>query len=565
MSSAAGKAEAQFAEWRASAAQREVPEAEEGLFADTDIATDEELESALEHAAVTDVDPPGQPLPNARRFVHAEYGHPERDLLTHQGGAFYGWSGTCWPTVDHAEIRAALYQYFGTRTYLHQTSAAAERRPFAPSRYKVADLLDALRAVAHIAVSTSTPSWLSKPNAERLPFALPADEIIACANGLIHWPTRTLYPHTPTFYSHHAVSFAFDPTAAAPAKWFRFLDELWPDDPESIATLQELFGYLLSGDTRLQKMFLVVGPRRSGKGTIARVLKAMLGDHNVAGPTLAGLATNFGLSPLIGKPVAVIADARLKAADTSIVTERLLSISGEDTLTVDRKYRQPWTGQIPARILVLSNELPRLSDSSGALASRFIVLTMSTSFYGRENPTLTDELVDEMPGIFNWAVDGLERLRARGRFLQPESSSEAIRELEDLGSPIGAFIRDECETGPQAEVPCDALYSAWKSWCESAGRSYPGNRQTFGRDLRAAVPGLRVARPRDADGERYRLYQGIGLVRSGPRSSAMYSQQPGAGDTSHYIPLDRGPSRTTCPKCQGEGCGWCAPISGVTS
>ena len=55
---------------------------------------------------------------------------------------------------------------------------------------------------------------------------------------------------------------------------------------------------------------MIVGPKRSGKGTLARVLSALVGQANVAGPTLSGLATQFGLSALINKPVAIIADAR---------------------------------------------------------------------------------------------------------------------------------------------------------------------------------------------------------------------------------------------------------------
>lgn len=487
------------------------------------------------------VDPSGQPLPNARRFADAEYYHQERRRLVHQGGMFYGWDGTCWPPIDDAELRSRLYRWFDAKTYLKETKNGPEPEPFAPNRYKVADLLDALRAESHIALTVPAPSWIEGNSS---PVALPADEIVACTNGLVHWPTRTLHPHTPTYYAHHSVAFAFDPQAPEPERWYGFLGELWGDDNESIETLQELFGYLVSGDTRLQKMFLVVGPRRSGKGTIARVMKAMLGAHNVAGPTLAGIATNFGLAPLIGKPVAIVADARIKTSDTSVVAERLLSVSGEDTLTVDRKYREPWTGQLPARLVVLSNELPRLSDSSGALASRFIVLTMRETFYGQENPNLTAELAEELPGIFNWALDGLERLRQRGRFRQPESSQEAIRELEDLGPPICAFVRDECELGPEHTAHCEDMYAAWKEWCEASGRSHTTNAQTFGRDLRAAVPGLRITRPRGLDG-RYRAYQGIALVRSGPRSRAMYPQQSGNGRTWDNNGVDRGPSRTT--------------------
>jgi putative DNA primase/helicase len=161
---------------------------------------------------------------------------------------------------------------------------------------------------------------------------------------------------------------------------------LWGDDLEAIDTLAEVFGYLLTTDTRQQKVFTLVGPKRSGKGTIGRVMTGLLGRHNVAAPTLAGMATNFGLSPLIGRPLAIISDARLSTrADTQVVTERLLSISGEDTITLDRKYRHPWTGRLPTRFLILTNELPRLTDSSGALASRFVMLTLTRDFYGRED------------------------------------------------------------------------------------------------------------------------------------------------------------------------------------
>jgi putative DNA primase/helicase len=75
--------------------------------------------------------------------------------------------------------------------------------------------------------------------------------------------------------------------------------------------LQELFGYCLTGDTSQQKAFLIVGPPRSGKGTIAKVLKRLVGTDNAVNPTLTSLSTNFGIAPLIGKRIAIISDARL--------------------------------------------------------------------------------------------------------------------------------------------------------------------------------------------------------------------------------------------------------------
>jgi len=90
-----------------------------------------------------------------------------------------------------------------------------------------------------------------------------------------------------------------------------FLADLWDDDPDWITLLQEMFGYALSGDTSLQKIMLLVGPTRAGKGVIARVLTNLLGRHNVGAPTLTGLTTNFGLQDLIGKTLAIVSDARL--------------------------------------------------------------------------------------------------------------------------------------------------------------------------------------------------------------------------------------------------------------
>ncbi len=272
----------------------------------------------------------------------------------------------------------------------------------------------------------------------------------------------------------------------------------------------EGFGYCLTLDTRQQKIFLMVGPMRSGKGTIGRIATRLLGTANVCAPTLAGLAQPFGLQALIGKQLAIISDARLGSrADQHAITERLLSISGEDGITVPRKYLLDWTGRLPTRFLVLTNELPRLADASGALAGRFIVLTLTESFYGREDPGLTERLLGELPAILNWSIEGWRRLQERGHFVQPASSEDAIQELRDLGSPIGAFVRECCDVGPGLTVECAILFSRWRDWCTDQGRDHSGTAQSFGRDLRAVIPGLKTTNPRRTEG-RIRHYEGVG-------------------------------------------------------
>jgi putative DNA primase/helicase len=116
--------------------------------------------------------------------------------------------------------------------------------------------------------------------------SVPAEEIVACANGLLHLPNLRLLPHSPNFYTHNALDFAFDPVAPQPKHWLGFLEQLWPDDPTTVKTLQEIFGLSLTGDTSHQKAFLMIGPRRCGKGTIARVLARLIGAENAIAPTL---------------------------------------------------------------------------------------------------------------------------------------------------------------------------------------------------------------------------------------------------------------------------------------
>lgn len=136
------------------------------------------------------------------------------------------------------------------------------------------------------------------------------------------------------------------------------------------------------------------------------MVTSLVGRGHVAGPTLASLGTNFGLAPLLGKPLAIISDARLGSTPAHTIVERLLSITGEDMLTVDRKFREPWSGKLATRFVVLSNELPRFKDSSGAIANRLLIAQMTTSFLGREDRDLDRRLHAELPAILRWALDG---------------------------------------------------------------------------------------------------------------------------------------------------------------
>lgn len=445
---------------------------------------------------------PRDPMPSARALLADSFTVEAGLTMRHYRGTFWRWDGASYRDADGDQVQAHIWEYLdGAR----RLGKEGERIPFQPTRTAVENVAAAFKAVCHLPGDIEAPVWLSGGH------DLSASEMLPVQNGLLHLPSGRLTKPSPAFFTFSASGVAFDPSAPLPKEWLRFLGLIWPKDPQSIEALQDIFGYLLSSDTSQQKIPLIVGPKRSGKGTIARVLTALLGQNSVTAPTLASLATNFGLAPLIGKSVAIIGDARLSGkADQSAIAERLLSISGEDSITVDRKFQAAWTGRLGVRFLIMSNELPRLSDASGALASRFLVLTMTNSFYGKEDRGLGNRLMGELPGILNWARTGYLRLRERGYFIPPASAREAVEELEALGSPIMAFVKERCTVGPGLRVSCDDLRAAWQDWCTDNGRREAGTAQSFGRDLRAAVNGLTVTRP-GTGSTRTRQYEGIAL------------------------------------------------------
>lgn len=379
-------------------------------------------------------------------------------------------------------------------------------------REHVANVLMHLKSLCLVGAHIDAPSWLPPKTTDWQPL-----ECISTKSGVVHLPSfaaslECLKSPTPRFLTTAGVDYPFDYDAPQPVQWLQFLHSLWCDDWQSISTLAEYFGYCLTQDTSQQKLLMIVGPKRSGKGTILRILRALVGTANVAAPTLSSLCERFGMWPLLGKSVAIVSDARLSGrADQAVIVERILSVTGEDAQTIDRKNLQPVTVKLPTRFVIVTNELPRLGDASGALVSRMVLLRTANSFYGNEDHGLTDRLLCELPGILLWAIAGWQSLRERGRFIQPDSSREMLDELTDLSSPVGAFVRERCYIDMEAIVPVDALYLAWRAWCDASGKIRSTDKAGFGRDLVALLPNVRRSRRRVEDGERGYVYEGIGL------------------------------------------------------
>lgn len=449
----------------------------------------------------------GGPLNHAREFLASAFTCEEGTTLTSFGGDMYQFKGTHYEDIESATVRSMLYNFLDKcKKYDKKFNLI----PFNPAPASVSGVLDAVEAVTHLPnkANTRPPVWLNGYGSDRPD----PSKLVSLENGLFHTEQNVMIPHSLGFFTLNSLPFAYDPDALCPT-WDTFLQDIWNDDPESIDCLQEMFGYILSGDSTQQKFFNIIGPRRSGKGTINKVLVTLLGQHNTVAPQLEELCDTFGLQPWIGKLLASFTDARAPERNRGAVVSQLLRIVGGDTVTVNRKNKEAWSGYLPTRIVIYSNEALQLTENSNALTGRMMVLKMSNSFYGKEDVNLSDKLAKELPGIFNWAIAGQQRRVARegGKFIQPTTGRELLELMEELGNPIGSFVTDAMVYDPESHVNKDDAFLCWKKWA-SAKNIPAGTDLAFKRRFLAATQDHRVVADRQrVDGDLHYVYRGVKL------------------------------------------------------
>jgi putative DNA primase/helicase len=439
---------------------------------------------------------------------------------------WHRWDGGAYRRTEEKELRAVVarrvQEEFARLNLVAQESGTKTKgrlEALQVTTNLVANVLLALQGLCLVPGDVEQPAWLDAAQ-DNPPF--PAIEVLACKNQLVHLSglvagnvDACFRPPTPLFFNSVALDYDFDLHAPPPGRWLTFLGQIWPEDPEAITALQEMAGYLLTPDTRHHKIGLLIGPPRAGKGVIVRVLTRLIGKANVASPSLADLSSRFGLWGLLGKSLAVIPDARMTGkTDQGTILERLLNVSGEDDVMVDRKNLPPLVTRLGCRFLIVTNELPQFRDDSGAILERLLVLRLTKSFTGKEDPELTSKLVEDLPGILCWAIEGWARLnQPGGRFTLPPSARELLDDFREVATPVRTFVAECCFLADNATVSRADLFGAWQEWCRRRNKQ-AGDQGTFGKNLRAAHPHLRDSQPREG-GEKVRKYVGISLGPTG--------------------------------------------------
>ncbi len=316
-------------------------------------------------------------------------------------------------------------------------------------------------------------------------------------------------PITPRWFSSVVLDYKYEPSTTCP-RFLEFIEQVIPEK-EAREVMQEWFGYCLTNDNQYRKMMLLYGESGTGKSTLSNILEALIGRDNRSAVPLESLGSNFILQETIGKLVNFCGDPR---KIDSLAEGVLKRFTGGDTILIDRKYKNPVSHKMTAKIMVATNVFPRVKDISEALWNRFLVVPMNHriprdqinfSFLGSEQNGWPFR--KELPGIFNWAIEGLKRLRANKGFTTSPALETAKKIVRGENCSVSQFVDNHCTADVTGQVEIRRFLHEYSCFCTTYGLAKL-TAPEVGAVLTKLMPDLRRRRV-GSNGQQVNVYAGI--------------------------------------------------------
>ena len=327
--------------------------------------------------------------------------------------------------------------------------------------------------VCHIPSTIETPCWISGET-----FAA-ATSVISFTNCNLNVGALRLdaeddqvrTPLTPRLFTTCGRPYAFDENAQCP-RLQALLDEMLPD-PELQGLLQEVFGLCQIPDATYHRFFLFYGPGANAKGVVSDVLAATVGDQNVCSVSLARFGERFSLWPLTTNLVNLVAEIPIVDQGLRIAEDKLKAIVSGDFIEVERKNKDIVKARSIARLIFSCNELPPIADRSNGIWRRIVVVPFEVVIpTERQNNNLAKEIIKaELPGIFNWALEGLLRLQDRGYFTEPKACQALKDDHRRACAPEIEFIEEHVSSGTSGDfLVIGDVYQAYRNHITGNGQ-----------------------------------------------------------------------------------------------
>lgn len=315
-----------------------------------------------------------------------------------------------------------------------------------------------------------------------------SDCLINMTNGVYDLEKQELFPHSPDYYLTTQLPFAYDERAQA-ITWQMYLMSTFVKprsvdfDKELMEFVQEAIGYSLTTSVCHHVTFWCCGEGANGKGVLFHILEQLAGSACV--PFNAGILgrEQYQLALLAGKRIAVCMEA--DATKNLVADSYIKMLVAGDTMIVRQIRKEPFVLSPTVKLWWSMNELPAVADTSAGFWRRIMVVPFNHQLERNEQILdLKERLDTELPGIFIWAMDGLRRLRNRGRFVVPEQVREQTEQYRKEANPVALFVAEKCFTnapiGQQAYA--SGLYATYKDWCKDNGFK-PHSIKNFGHEL----------------------------------------------------------------------------------
>ena len=304
-------------------------------------------------------------------------------------------------------------------------------------------------------------------------------------NGMLEWATGALLEHSPDYRSTVQLPVRYDPEATCGAFETWLTEVLPPDCYESTngseGFIWEVIGYTMYSGNPLHAAVLLYGKGRNGKGTLIRVLKALLGERNCSAVGLHELTENrFRTATLYGKLANLAGDLDSRWIAN---TAAFKAITGGDLVQAEHKFGHPFEFTPWAFPFYSANKAFGSADSSEGWVSRWTVVPFPNTF-GVDPDRGLDAVLqapDELRGVMARGVRALPALMSRGRFLQPESVIAAKTAFIEASDAVRSWVGEYCTLGFDAWTPRTSLYRAYQMQTCTDGSKLLSSREFYNR------------------------------------------------------------------------------------
>lgn len=352
---------------------------------------------------------------------------------------------------------------------------------------------------------------------------------VAVDNGVLRVDpdgATELLDHSPNYMFLSKAGTRYDPDAECP-RWREFLGEV-VNQGHQRKKLQEYAGYcLMHWELRFHKALFIVGPQNSGKSTFADTIRKLLGgEENVASLSPQEMTKRFGTAELFGAWANVRNDI---PHDTIEKVGTFKEIVAGDPIKAERKGKDLFMFKPRAKHIFAGNTLPDAEVDDGAFYRRILLVPFpKTVPRSQRDKQLPKQLEKELPGILNWALDGLTRLLDQSGFTGDLTPHETAETWEKWANTIDRFAKVCINTSNDATPkPKGDVYALYQRFCEA--ENFPAEpQQKMTRRLKTDH-GVRDGRV-TVDGRQTRSFLNIELTAKG--ESYQEDTEDGSGDAT---------------------------------